>query len=92
MEVEEVDNHAFHSIPERVVAEAMLHLRKSVFDSHEILSASLLLLFCQFHDGILEQRQMAPHTVVRLRCTEFYELFYNYKVTDKELDEFLFKR
>ena len=29
-------------------------------------------------------------TDIRKDFTEFYELFYNYKVTDKELDEFLF--
>lgn len=31
-------------------------------------------------------------TDIRKEFTEFYDLFYNYKVTDKELDEFLFKK
>ena len=31
-------------------------------------------------------------TDIRKDFTEFYDLFYNYKVTDKELDEFLFKK
>ena len=31
-------------------------------------------------------------TDIRKEFAEFYDLFYNYKVTDKELDEFLFKK
>ena len=42
--------------------------------SLEIMLAHPLLFWGQLHDGVLEQRQLPPHAIVRLRCTEFDEL------------------
>jgi len=74
MEVEEVDNHALHGISQGIVTEPVGRIGQSPLDGLEVQLAYLLLLRLQPHDGVLEECQMAPHAVVRLRRGQFDEL------------------
>ena len=89
VEVEEVDNHAFHGIHERVVAEEVARLLQASLHGLEVQLATLLLLRVEPHDGVLEKRELAPHAVVRLRRGHLDELLRHVDDIHAEVHAFL---
>ena len=74
MEVEEIENHRLDGRDEDVAVELVLGLRQTLTDDGEVVGAHVLLLGRQAHDGVLEQRQVAPHAIVALRRAHLDEL------------------
>ena len=72
--VEEVDDHTFYGVLQRIMTEMVPRLHQSSLHGVEVLAANFLLLRRKLHDGILEQREMSAHTVIALWRGELYEL------------------
>lgn len=66
VEVEEIENHRLDGRDEDVAVELMLGLRQALTNDGEVIGTHALLLGRQTHDGVLEQRQVAPHAIVAL--------------------------
>lgn len=66
VEVEEIEDHRLDGRDEDVAVELMIGLRQALTNDGEVIGAHALLLGRQTHDGVLEQRQVAPHAIVAL--------------------------
>lgn len=75
VEIVEVDYHALDGVDHGVAVEVVFVDFEAAADIVEIESADTLLFFVEMHDGVVEQRQSAPHAVVAHRCGEFDEAF-----------------
>ena len=73
VEVKEVDDHTLHGVEHRVAVEIVLRQGQAAAYVVEVQRADLLLLCGEVHHRVLEQRQVAAHTVVALRRCHFGE-------------------